>query len=185
MSNCLPYPSISYAPEYKRFENLKEIVVKTPTVNQKQGNVTITENGSGSTASSMEQVLRSLVAKLQAHNEEVMENEANYKALESPIQGPDRSRLTLFVESDHCPLLMECFRAVLEAPQKCGSGGGSDSDSLINCLSKAFKLFCQMTELVIKSPSNLLINREELFEKLVSIIEVIISVYRVGRIDTI
>ena len=154
----------------KKFENLKGIVVKTPTVNQKQGNVTITENGSGSTASSMEQVLRSLVAKLQAHNEEVMENEANYKALESPIQGPDRSRLTLFVESDHCALLMELFRAVLEA------GGGSDSDSLINCLSKAFKLFCQMAELVIKSPSHLLKNREELFEKLVSIIEVIINI---------
>ena len=150
-------------------------MVKTPTVNQKQGNVTITENGSGSTASSMEQVLRSLVAKLQAHNEEVMENEANYKALESPIQGPDRSRLTLFVESDHCALLMELFRAVLEA-QKCGTGGGSDSDSLINCLSKAFKLFCQMAELVIKSPSHLLKNREELFEKLVSIIEVIINI---------
>ena len=62
-------------------------MVKTPTVNQKQGNVTITENGSGSTASSMEQVLRNLIAKLQAHNEEVMENEANYKAFESPIQG--------------------------------------------------------------------------------------------------
>ena len=123
----------------------------------------------------MEQVLRSLVAKLQAHNEEVIENEANYKALESPIQGPDRSRLTLFVESDHCALLLELFRAVLEA-QKCGSGGGSDSDSLMNCLSKAFELFCQMTELVIKSPSNLLINREEHFEKLVSIIEVIIYI---------
>ena len=63
----------------------------------------------------MEQVLRSLVAKLQAHNEEVIENEANYKALESPIQGPDRSRLTLFVESNHCALLVELFRAVLEA----------------------------------------------------------------------
>ena len=150
-------------------------MVKTPIVNQKQGNVTITENGSGPNASSMEQVLRSLVAKLQAHNEEVMENEANYKALESPIQGPDRSRLTLFVESNHCALLVELFRAVLEA-QKCGTGEGSDSDSLINCLSKAFKLFCQMTELVIKSPSNLLINREEHFEKLVSIIEVIIYI---------
>ena len=158
-------------------------MVKTPIVNQKQGNVTITENGSGPNASSMEQVLRSLVAKLQAHNEEVIENEANYKALESPIQGPDRSRLTLFVESDHCSLLLELFRAVLEA-QKCGTGGGIDSDSPIDWLSKAFKLFCQMTELVIKSPSNLLINREELFEKLVSIIEVIISVHRVGRIDT-
>ena len=123
----------------------------------------------------MEQVLRSLVAKLQAHNEEVMENEANYKALESPIQGPDRSRLTLFVESDHCALLMELFRAVLEA-QKCGIEGGSDSDSLIDCLTKAFKLFCQMAELVIKSPSHLLKNREELFEKLVSIIEVIINI---------
>merc|ERR1711971_1313510 len=134
------------------------------------GNVTITENGSGSTASSMEQVLRSLVAKLQAHNEEVMENEANYKALESPIQGPDRSRLTLFVENDYCALLMELFRAVLEA-QKCGIGGVSNSDSLINCLSKAFKLFCQMAELVIKSSSRVLKTREELFEKLVSIIE--------------
>ena len=121
----------------------------------------------------MEQVLRSLVAKLQAYNEEVIENEANYKALESPIQGPDRSRLTLFVESDHCALLTELFRAVLEAQKY---GGGRDSDSPIDCLSKAFKLFCQMTELVIKSPSHLLKNREEHFEKLVSIIEVIIYI---------
>jgi len=152
-------------------EDIQPSMIRSHNQNHtKQGDVTITENGSGSTASSMEQVLRSLVAKLQAHNEEVMENEANYKALESPIQGPDRSRLTLFVESDHCALLMELFRAVLEA-QKCGIGGGSDSDSLINCLTKAFKLFCQMAELVIKSSSHLLKNREELFEKLVSIIE--------------
>ena len=90
-------------------------------------------------------------------------------------QGPDRSRLTLFAESDLCTLYMDLFRAVLDA-QKCGIGEGSDSDSLINCLSKAFKLFCQMAELVIKSPSHLLKNREELFEKLVSVIEVIINI---------
>ena len=92
-----------------------------PTKSQNQ-NQTIAENGGSSTSeASMEKVLETLITKLQAHHEEVMKSEVNYKALESPIQGPDRSRLTNFVEINHCSMLIKLFRAVLDA-QKSGNG---------------------------------------------------------------
>ena len=142
---------------------LAEDIHPTKSNNQKQSNDNITENGNGN---SMEKVLSNLTEKLQSHHSEVIQNESNYKTLESPIQGPDRSRLTLFIEGDYCSLLLELFRAVLEAQKP---GGES-----VNCLSKAFELFCQMTQHIIKSTSQSLKKREEFFEKLVSIIEVII-----------
>jgi len=139
---------------------LAEDIHPTKSNNQKQSNDNITENGNGN---SMEKVLSNLTEKLQSHHSEVIQNETNYKTLESPIQGPDRSRLTLFIGGDYCSLLLELFRAVLEAQKP---GGES-----VNCLSKAFELFCQMTQHIIKSTSQSLKKREEFFEKLVSIIE--------------
>ena len=128
-------------------------------------NEQIAENGGQ--ANNMGQVLTNLLEKLQAHHDEVNQKEVNYKALESPIQGPDRSRLTLFVESHHCSLLMELFRAVLECSSKTGKANPE------NYLSNASKIFGEMTEQIINSASShSLKNREEFFEKLVSIVEV-------------
>ena len=117
----------------------------------------------------MEKVLESLITKLQAHHEEVMKNEVNYKALESPIQGPDRSRLTNFVEMNHCSMLIQLFRAVIDAQRLSSGEGGTDPE---NSLSEASKLFGQMTDQVIKSSCHSLKNREDFLEKLVSVIEV-------------
>ena len=117
----------------------------------------------------MEKVLESLITKLQAHHEEVMKNEVNYKALESPIQGPDRSRLTNFVEMNHCSMLIQLFRAVIDAQRLSSGEGGTIPE---NSLSEASKLFGQMTDQVIKSSCHSLKNREDFLEKLVSVIEV-------------
>ena len=53
------------------------------------------------------QILESLIDKLEIHHNDVTKDEINYKALESPVQGPDRSRLTLFVEGQlHIDILL-------------------------------------------------------------------------------
>merc|ERR1711881_284871 len=72
-----------------------------------------TENGS----SNHMPVLESLIEKLETHHNDVTKEEMNYKALESPVQGPDRSRLTLFVEGGHPILLLKLLKAVVSAQE--------------------------------------------------------------------
>lgn len=120
-----------------------------------------TENGSSH--SSMRTTLESLLAQLEAHHQEVMSSEANYKALLTPIQGPDRSRLTLYV--DHGPLMILLIRSVLASHQS--------TDGNEEALKKATELLKQMIASVTSgAPSHSMKEREAYFEQLVNVIEV-------------
>lgn len=125
-----------------------------------------TENGSCHNVS-MRATLESLLGQLEHHHEEVMRSESNYKALLTPIQGPDRSRLTLYVESLHGPFLMNLIRAVLDSHES-----SEDSDPQ-EPLSKAFEQLKDMiASITTEQPSHSMKDREAYFEQLFNVIEV-------------
>ena len=121
------------------------------------------ENGS---SVNMVDVLESLTEKLKAHHEEVTKSEVNFKALKSPVQGPYRSRLTLFVEGQNYQIVYELLNSVVEAQKV--SQGGSPTEGL----KKAASIFKDVIKEITSQQSHSLKHREELFERTVNIIEV-------------
>ena len=123
------------------------------------------ENGSASHDNV--QVLDSLITKIQSHHDEIVQSESLHKSLESPVQGPDRSRLTLFVAGNYVKLSIELLKSVLEM-SKTGS-----EDSSAKHLNEASKMLENSVKQVISEVSNQsLKHRDELFEKVVNVTEV-------------
>lgn len=131
---------------------------------------TPSENGS---CTSPFKVLASLLEQIEVHHSQVIQNEAHHKALDSPIQGPDRSRLTLFVEGQHCPLFVQLLRFAMASHQ-----GENPKEPM----EKAYKLLDQMMSNLIAEGQKChsMKDREAFLEKVVNSIEVNNSLLKVS-----
>ena len=100
-----------------------------------------------------------------------MKNENNYKALETYINGPDRSRLTFYVLGNHYELLIHLVNAVLEAQKHNNGESGMEKP-----LEDASGLFSQMADNLFETcqpnPKKTIKQREEEIEKMVNLLEV-------------
>lgn len=110
--------------------------------------------------------IQSLVTKL----EEIIEEKVNSKSLDSPIQGPDRSRLTLYVEGEHNVLLLHLLNAVLEAQK-----GGEVKEPLM----KTAAAFGRMTQRVMDTckPDQSHSLREQHLEMFINALEVSLPIH--------
>ena len=128
------------------------------------------ENGHSSKSDLLVSMLKNLSEKLKYHHETVIQNDVNYKTLESCIHGPDRSRLTLYVIGQHVDLLVHLVNAVLET-QKINQGG-----DIKEPLEKACTLLSKMTENTIETcqsdPTKSILHREKDLETIVNLLEV-------------
>ncbi len=121
----------------------------------------ISENGTSTPK--MAEALQTLIGKIQAHHQDVVKCESNYRALESPIQGPDRSRLTLFVEGNFTSLAVALFEAVLASVK---------NEDVEAALTKALNLLVTQITQIEQEVRHAFKEREAFFEKLVMVLEV-------------
>ena len=130
-----------------------------------------TENGTSNKNDLLVSMLENLLEKLKEHHQSVMKNENNYKALETYINGPDRSRLTFYVLGNHYELLIHLVNAVLEAQKHNNGESGMEKP-----LEDASGLFSQMADNLFETcqpnPKKTIKQREEEIEKMVNLLEV-------------
>ena len=112
-------------------------------------------------------ILESLISQLQEHHDQVLKEEVNYKALDSPIQGPYRSRLSLYVK--HGQLMIAMFRGVSSLHQHHGHN--------LDEMSKAGQVYFSAVQEVLKKAKPTQLVREDFFEDILNTIEVIMTRY--------
>ena len=137
---------------------LRSIAASFNLLNGKNG---IIHGGQAEETTGKAVILESLINQLQEHHDQVLKEEVNYKALDSPIQGPYRSRLSLYVK--HGQLMIAMFRGVASLYLN------HASHDLIN---KAGQMYFSVVQEVLEKgkPSQLV--REDFFEDILNTIEV-------------
>ena len=125
----------------------------------------IVNGGEEATNQAENVILESLISQLQEHHDQVLKEEVNYKALDSPIQGPYRSRLSLYVK--HGQLMIAMFRGVSSLHQHHGHN--------LDEMSKAGQVYFSAVQEVLKKAKPTQLVREDFFEDILNTIEVIMT----------
>ena len=111
--------------------------------------------------------LQCLINQLQEHHQQVLKEEVNYKALHSPIQGPYRSRLTLYTE--HGQLMIGMFTGVASLHQ----------NHSLDEMNKAGQLYTSLVDKVLKKAKPTQLVKEDFLEDILNTIEVCFSTKKV------
>jgi hypothetical protein len=127
----------------------------------------------GNKTRQMTVVIESLITKLETHHAQVLQDELNFKCLESPVQGPDRSRLTLYAQNSHCELLTHLLRGILRLQ--------NNADCLREPFVNAVAIFAHMVEKIAEDTKTeeklTLKHREMQFEHIVNTVEVRMRIF--------
>ena len=105
-------------------------------------------------------LFESLINQLEDHHEQVLKDTNSYKPLDSPIQGPDRSRLSLYV--DHGQVILATLKGLLNLY----------SHQTIDVLEKAWQMYESKVQKIISKPIPEQLVKEEFLEDILNVTEV-------------
>ena len=114
-------------------------------------------NGSLNSGKSL---LESLIIQLEGHHNQVIKDALSYKPLDSPLQGPDRSRLSLYVDQGKVILAMLKGLLSLHSHQKTDE------------LEKARQMYASSVQRIVLKPIPKELIKEDFLEDILNVIEV-------------
>ena len=106
-------------------------------------------------------LLESLINQLEDHHHQVAKDDLSYKPLDSPLQGPDRSRLSLYV--DQSKVILAMLKGLL----------GLHCHQNTNELENAGQMYASSVKKVISKPVSKQLIKEDFLEDILNVIEVI------------
>ena len=146
----------------QRFLKYRSLILRSIAASLNLLNAKNIVNGGEEATNQENVILESLISQLQEHHDQVLKEEVNYKALDSPIQGPYRSRLSLYVK--HGQLMIAMFRGVSSLHQHHGHN--------LDEMSKAGQVYFSAVQEVLKKAKPTQLVREDFFEDILNTIEV-------------